>query len=264
MDLKKLMWEGPAPIVPPNMGHRVNFAWCPEDWRRFELSVRAAYPNVFFYEGLLNSEESGEAEPPLTRIERLDRSRRGRTIRMLFPDPTWEPKWIRRVDGSGNPYWAFDQYWSPIIWMGSPTAESYEDRWWPRDGNPPVVAWPAQSIQSSYRRQFEHEATCQAKILNLARKIGRRMVKIRWESLADYRAGIGRVDPYFRSSEAHYVSDGVIDWYRQDRKRALFLNVLPQLGMAFSRMPPEDVPDHFWGDVKKPKWVLEAIEKYRR
>jgi hypothetical protein len=264
MDLKKLMWEGPAPIVPPNMGHTVSFAWCPEDWRRFELSVRAAYPNVFFYEGLLNSEESGEAEPPLTRIERLDRSRRGRTIRMLFPHPTWEPKWIRRVDGSGNPYWAFDQYWSPIIWMGSPTAESYEDRWWPRDGNPPVVAWPAQSIQSSYRRQFEHEATCQAKILNLARKIGRRMVKIRWESLADYRAGIGRVDPYFRSSEAHYVSDGVIDWYRQDRKRALFLNVLPQLGMAFSRMPPEDVPDHFWGDVKKPKWVLEAIEKYRR
>ena len=148
--------------------------------------------------------------------------------------------------------------------MGSPTAESYEDRWWPRDGNPPVVVWPGRSIQSSYRRQFEHEAKCQAKILNLARKIGRRMVLLRWESLADYRAGIGRVDPYFRSSEAHYVSDGVIDWYRQDRKRALFLNVLPQLGMAFSHMPPEDVPDHFWGDVKKPKWVLEAIEKYRR
>jgi hypothetical protein len=29
-------------------------------------------------------------------------------------------------------------------------------------------------------------------------------------------------------------------------------------------MPPEDVPEHFWGDVKKPKWVLEAIEQYRR
>jgi hypothetical protein len=24
------------------------------------------------------------------------------------------------------------------------------------------------------------------------------------------------------------------------------------------------VPEHFWGDVEKPKWVLEAIEKYRR
>jgi hypothetical protein len=35
-------------------------------------------------------------------------------------------------------------------------------------------------------------------------------------------------------------------------------------GLALSHMPPEDVPEHFWGDVKKPKWVLEAIEKYRR
>jgi hypothetical protein len=183
---------------------------------------------------------------------------------MLFPDPTWEPKWIRQVARSGNLYWDFDQYWSPIISMGSPTTRPYEDILWPRDGNPPVMTWPSRSIQSSYRRQFEHEAKCQAKILNLARKIGRRMVSIRWESLADYRAGIGRVYRFFRSSEAHYVSDGVIDWYRQDRTRALFLNVLPQLGMAFSYLPPEDVPEHFWGDVKKPKWVLEAIEKYRR
>jgi len=264
MDLKKLMWEGSAPIVPPNMGHTVSFAWCPEDWRRFELSVRAAYPNVFFYEALLNSEESGEAEPPMTRLERFDRSRPGRTIRMLFPDPTWEPKWIRRADGYGNLYWTFDQYWSPRIWMGPPTAEPYECTWWLRDDRPPVVAWQGRTIQSSYRRQFEHEARCQAKILNLARKIGRRMVEIRWESLADYRAGIGRVDRFFRSDRSRYASDGVIDWYRQDRKRALFLNVLPQLGMAFSYLPPEDVPEHFWGDVKKPKWVLEAIEKYRR
>jgi hypothetical protein len=33
---------------------------------------------------------------------------------------------------------------------------------------------------------------------------------------------------------------------------------------TFAYLPPEDVPDHFWGEVKKPKWVLEAIEKYRR
>ncbi len=264
MDLTKLMREGPKPVIPPNIGHTVSFAWCPKDWRRFELAVRTVYPNVYFYESLLNSEELGEAEPPMTRLDRLVCSRPGRTIRMLFPDPTWEPKWIRQADDFGNLYWTFDQYWSPRIWMGPPTEEPYEDRWWPRDGSSPVVAWQGRSIQSSYRRQFEHEAKCQAKILNLARKIGRRMVLIRWESLADYRAGIGRVDRFFRSGESHYASDGVIEWYRQDRSRALFLNVLPQLGMAFSHMPPEDVPDHFWGDVKKPKWVLEAIEKYRR
>jgi hypothetical protein len=47
MDVKPLLWEGPNPVTPPNMGRSVSFAWCLEDWRKFELSVRAAYPNVF-------------------------------------------------------------------------------------------------------------------------------------------------------------------------------------------------------------------------
>jgi hypothetical protein len=104
------------------MGRHVTFAWCPEDWRRFELSVRAAYPNVFFYEELKSSEESGEAEPALMHIERLDHSQPGRTIKMLFPDPAWQPKLVRRPDKWGKLHWTFDQYWSPRIWMGSPTA----------------------------------------------------------------------------------------------------------------------------------------------
>ena len=60
MDVKQLLWEGPTPVIPPNTGRHVQFAWGLEDWREFQLSVSAAYPNVFFYEGLKNSEESGD------------------------------------------------------------------------------------------------------------------------------------------------------------------------------------------------------------
>ena len=264
MDLKELMWEGPDPIVPPNLGHEVRFAWCPEDWRQFELSVRAAYPNVFFYEKFLRSERSGEIEPKLMRIERLDQSRPGRVIQMLFPDPAWEPKLIRGPNQYGKPEWDLDQYWSPRIWMGPPTAGPRDNfvRWeGAEDANLP--AWPGRSIQSSYRRQFENEVTCQSKILNLARKRGRRMVIVFWKSFADYQAGIGKV-PERIFPKNYFVSEGVLDWYRQSPKHMLGVNSMAGRDWTFAYLPPEDVPDHFWGDVKKPKWVLEAIEKYRR
>ncbi len=267
MDVTKLPWEGPTPVTPPSMGRHVTFAWCPEDWRRFELSVRAAYPNVFFYEELKSSEESGEAEPALMHIERLDHSQPGRTIKMLFPDPAWQPKLVRRPDKWGKLHWTFDQYWSPRIWMGSPTAgpeRSWQAEQWCPDDELPVQVWPNRGIQSSFRRQFPQEAKCEAKILNLARKIGRRTVRIRWASLADFRAGIGTVNLNMHTDFSYYVSESVIDWYRQDRRRALDLEVTKSTGRASSRMPPEDVPEHFWGDVEKPKWVVEAIERYRR
>ncbi len=264
MDVKQLLWEGPTPVTLPNMGRHVTFAWCPEDWRRFELSVRAAYPNVLFYERLKNSEESGEAEPPLTCIKRLDQSRPGRTIEMCFPAPEWVPRLIRRPNKWGKLLWTLDQYWSPQIWMGSPTLSPVEGIWPHRDGGKPVVGWLSREIQSSFRRQFTHEVKCEARILNLARKIGRRMVEIRWQSASDHQAGIGAVSRFFPMSASFYASDCVVDWYRQDRTRVLNFDPLNREGLVSSYLPPEDVPEHFWGDVKKPKWVLEAIEKYRR
>jgi len=221
----------------------------------------------FFYEDLKSSEESGEAEPPLTCIERLDLSRQGRSIRMLFPDPAWEPKLVRLPDKWGNHHWTFDQYWSPRIWMGWPTSgpeRSWQAERWSEDGNASVAVWPGRGIQSSFRRQFTHEVKCEAKILNLARKVGRRTVRIYWASLDHFRAGDGAVSKFVRIDPSYYVSETVLDWRRQGPMRALDLDVIKSKGDAFSRMPPEDVPEHFWGDVKKPKWVLEAIEKYRR
>jgi len=264
MDVKPLLWEGPNPVTPPNMGRSVSFAWCLEDWRKFELSVRAAYPNVFFYEELKNSEESGEAEPPLTRIERLDESRSERTIRMLFPDPEWVPKLVRLPDKWGKFHWTFDQYWSRRIWMGSPRNEPKEDSRWHTDGKIPARYWGANMIQSSFRRQFENEKKIEAKVMNLTRKIGRRMVSIYWQSLADFHAGIGRVAGFFGNSKSFFASEGAIDWYRQNPGATIHIEFPKRSGSAFSHMPPEDVPEHFWGDVKKPKWVLEAIEKHRR
>jgi hypothetical protein len=266
MDVNQLLWEGPNPMIPPNMGRSVSFAWCPEDWRKFELSVRAAYPNVFFYECLKSSEESGEVEPPLTRIERLDAARPGRSIEMLFPDPAWEPKLLRLPDKWGKSHWTFDQYWSPRIWMGSPTAgpeRSWQAEKWSVDGDQPVEVWPTRGIQSSLRRQFAHEVKCEAKILNFARKIGRRLINICWRSLADYRARVGTVDRALGTSASFYATDGAIDWYRRDSSRAFCLLVMrDRTGCSY--LPPEDVPEHFWGDVEKPKWVVEAIERYRR
>ena len=267
MDVKRLLWEGPTPVTPPNTGRHVQFAWGLEDWREFQLSVSAAYPNVFFYEGLKNSEESGEAEPPLTPIERLDQSRRGRKIEMCFPAPEWVPRLIRTPNKWGKLHWTFDQYWSPRIWFGSPTAgpsPTWQSEPWRIDGVAPVEVWASREIQSSFRRQFAQEVKCEAKIMNLARKIGRRMVSIRWESLADYLRGIGRVDRFFPTSASYFASASAVDWYRQGGSRLFNLRTLNREGLALSHMPPEDVPDHFWGDVKKPKWVLEAIEKYRR
>jgi hypothetical protein len=267
MDVKQLLWEGPNPITPPNMGRSVSFAWCPEDWRKFELSVRAAYPNVFFYEELKSSEESSEAEPPLTRIERLDQSRVGRVICMLFPDPEWIPKLVHLPNKWDQLSWTLDQYWSPKIWMGWPTvgpSRSWQAERWSEDGNAPVAVWPDRAIQSSFRRQFAHEVKCEAKILNLARKIGRRTVRIYWASLDHFRAGDGAVNRHLKTDLSYYVSETVLDWRRQGPMRALDLDVAKNTGVGFSRMPPEDVPEHFWGDVEKPKWVLEAIEKYRR
>ncbi len=267
MDVKQLLWEGPNPVTPPNMGRSVSFAWCPEDWRKFELSVRVAYPNVFFYEELKNSEESGETEPPLTRIERLDQSRPDRIIRMLFPDPEWTPKLVRLPNKWGQLRWTLDQYWSPRIWMGWPTVgptRSWQAERWSEDGNAPVAVWPSRGIESSFRRQFAHEVKCEAKILNLARKIGRRTVRVCWASLDHFRAGDGTVNRYLKNDFTYYVSETVLDWRRQGPMRALNLYVTKSTGFGLSRMPPEDVPEHFWGDVQKPKWVIEAIEKYRR
>jgi hypothetical protein len=264
VDVKQLLWEGPTPVTPPNTGRSVSFAWCPEDWRKFELSVRTAYPNVFFYEGLKNSEESGEAEPPLIRIERLDQSRRDRKIEMCFPAPEWLPRLIRMPNKWGKLQWTFDQYWSPRIWMDAPRTEPIYDLWWHVHGEIPAHYWPGNMIQSSFRQQFEREKRIEAKIMNLARKIGRRMVHVYWGSLADFHAGIGRVYGGFGNSKSFAASEGVIDWYRQNRGATICVEFPKRSGSAFSRMPPEDVPDHFWGDVKKPKWVLEAIEKYRR
>jgi len=264
MDLKKLMWEGPTPVTPPNTGRSISVAWCPEDWRKFELSVRAAYPNVFIYEGLKNSEESGEAEPSLTRIERLDQSRDGRRIEICFPATEWLPRLIRRPDKWGKFHWTFDRYWSPRIWMDPPRKEPKEDLWWHTDGEIPARYWRGNMIQSSFRRQFEHEKRIEAKVLSLVRKIGRRMVSIYWQSLADFHAGIGRVDGAFGNSKSFSASEGVIDWYRQNPGATICVQFPKRSGSAYSYMPPEDVPEHFWGDVKKPKWVVEAIEKYRR
>ena len=267
MDVRQLLWEGPDPATPPNTGRHIRFGWRLEDWKQFEKSVRAAYPNVFFYEQLKNSEESGETEPPLTRIERLDQSRSDRTIRMLFPNPDWVPKLIRLPDKRGKLYWTFDQYWSPRIWFGSPADgpdATWQSRPWHIDGVSPVEVWASREIQSSFRRQFAHEVKCEAKIMRLACKIGRRMVRVRWESFADYRRGVGRVDRFFSTSASYFASDSVVEWCRRGDSRVLNLMTLNREGLALSHMPPEDVPEHFWGDVKKPKWVLEAIEKYRR
>ena len=151
MDLKKLTREGPDPIVPTNSGHEVRFAWCPEDWRQFELSVRAAFPNVFFCEKFLRSERSGEIEPKLARIERLDQSRPDHVIQMLFPDPAWEPKPIRGPNRYDKREWDLDQYWSPRIWMGPPTAGPRENfvGWEGADGAN-LRAWPGRYIQPAF------------------------------------------------------------------------------------------------------------------
>jgi hypothetical protein len=151
--------------------------------------------------------------------------------------------------------------------MGWPTvgpSRSWQAERWSEDGNAPVAVWPGRTIQSSFRRQFAHEVKCEAKILNLARKIGRRTVRIYWASLDHFRAGDGAVNRYLKTDLSYYVSETVLDWRRQGPMRALDLDVAKKTGVGFSRMPPEDVPEHFWGDVEKPKWVLEAIEKYRR
>jgi hypothetical protein len=264
MDVKQLLWEGPNPVTPPNMGRSVSFAWHLADWQTFELAVRTAYPNVFFYEGLKNSEESGETEPPLTRIERLDQSRSGRKIEMCFPALEWVPRLIRRPNKWGKLKWTFDQYWSPQIWVDAPRKDAKYDLWWHIDEETPAHYWPGNMIQSSFRRQFEREKKIEAKVLGFARKIGRRMVCVYWESLTNFHAGIGRVDGAFGNSKSFLASESVIDWYRQNPGTAICIEFPKRSGSAYSHMPPEDVPEHFWGDVKKPKWVLEAIERYRR
>jgi len=263
MDMKTLLWEGPHPAVPPNMGHDLTVLWTNEDWETFMRSVRAAFPNAMFLVDLIGTQDSSAEKPELRIVDRFVGREPIRRIKLLFPDPDWRPKYIQVPNSRGKLDWMLDQYWSPRIWFMGLFEEPGSSDWMGMAEDRPVERWYSRSINTSYRRQIDREKTTQAKVLNLARKIGRRLVAVRWPSLADYFAGNGTVKKFWPQGESVFASEAVIRWYREDRYRALGLNVLRSNKAAFSCLPPEDVPDHFWGDVKKPKWVAEAVEKYR-
>lgn len=263
MDMKSLLWEGPHPAVPPNMGHDLSLLWEAEDWDRFMQSVREAFPNVVFFVELKSTEERSPDRPELRIVDRFVGLEKYRTIKMLFPDPSWEPKYVRIPNKWGAMEWTLDQYWSPRIWFsGSLQEVGYQD-WMGTAVEDPIAYWGTRGISTSYRRQIEREFKIQAKVLSLARKLGRRTVPIYWKSLKHFREGDGTVYRWFSTTESCFISPGTMARYRRAKTLALGLHGVG-LGMyGFSRLPPEDVPDHFWGDVKKPKWVLEAIEKHR-
>jgi|GEM_PF-3396890 len=256
-------WEGPIPPRSPDLGHNQYLFWTDEDRYRFDRMLRAEFPNILIYERLLNSESHAAEKPELRIVERLDETRLGRSLVAIFPDPAWKPELVFR-GSKGVPdllRWDFDRYWSPIITIS--TRRRYEEFsvWRDQPTAPKVESWAIGEIQTSYRRIYERERLIQARVLRLARKLGRNVVGVWWDTCDEFRSGRGFVTKSWMRCNLPIATPSAIEWMRAEPGRRLGMSInFAQNGRAF--FPPEDVPEHVWRDYPKPKWAVEAIAKH--
>lgn len=256
-------FEGPIPQTGGDAGHRVEFLWSDEDRLSFGEKLRAEFGCVFIHERILLSEQNPEPEPALRIVERLDLASRDRGTIIEFPHPSWTPKlaWIGTRANPGNLRWTLDQYWSPVLHLMPRILPIKSTNWDGLAADNPIEFWATIDISTSYRRSVERERRIEQRAMSIAKKIGRKMVPIEWQSCQDFRANRYRIWTAAMKYESIFAGSAAIDWVRAEPHRALRLRIRNS-GAAISLLPPEDIPEEIWGDYPKPKWAQDAIAKH--
>ncbi len=262
-DFDDLRREGPIPAIVPNFGHRREICWTRADLGRFGDALRRAFPDAFFYEHFESGDETCPKPSPLV-PERLDDPRIVNSIHVLFPYPGWKPKLVLATYDPGRvkPYWTWSHYVSPILTInnglrGSGALNidaSAPDTWIDEAADSPIETWRLSSVTTSYRRELPEERRIQARALRILERMCVRTVPVRWDTYADFQARKGRVRKSGFLAGCGWVTPAVLDWYRAAPRRAIDLGLFMQ-GSADSCLPVDEVPDSWWGDVRKPKWA---------
>jgi len=249
--------EDSRPAIRPNAGHHVSTHWTDADRRLFGDKLRRKFPNVLFVEEFPRFVEGDAAYTPRF-AENLDETTPGRNVVAIFPPPAWRPD-VVLTKGDMHSYWSWKFYLSPIVSINARPLPEWR-RYWTHDWFGDAVDGPIRTadwirVATSYRRELESERRIQAAVLRLAAGMGRQLVPIRWGSYADYRNRNGQVSLSWMRLERQFASQGIIDWVRAEPRREIYLSVTRTSRVGETWLPPEDVPDSWWGDVPKPKWA---------
>jgi len=261
MNIDDLMREGERPAISPNAGRVRDLAWTPEDWGRYGAALKAAFPDILFYEDF-GHVAYREEKPEVRFFERLDDPAIARRIRAFFPYEGWKPDLVRVLHrfpyGSDPMYWTWAHYLSPLLGLNETSKRSAGHMDWRGQAvDAPIEVWHAGRLNTSYRRLLVEERRIEGKVYRLAQKQCVRAVPVDWSSLEDFRAGRFTVSKVGFMIGKGWTSQAVVDWCLEKPQRVidLFVNVN---GSAHACLPVERVPDSAWGDIRKPKWAERA------
>jgi hypothetical protein len=258
MDIEDLMREGPTPAIGPDAGHRRRIVWTIDDAQQFVELLRAEFPNVFLYEDF--GWRASRPEMPQVRIvERVDDIRTIHEINAILPYRDWKPDLVQ-VESSrpgGPPRWVWARYVSPQISFHLPCDPVHRPDWHEagRSRVRPFEAWVGEDLMTSYRRELPEEKRALDRIIGIARKLCVLAVPVAWESEAAYLGGNGRVLGRPKMPlRSRWATPATIKWCRAAADRVLDGTAWAS-GGAYGYLPPELVPDSWWGDIAKPKWA---------
>lgn len=256
MSIENVWREGIHPALPPNAGHRRRMSWAIADWLAFERDLRAAFPNVFFYEEWSRVKD-WPARPKLRIIERLDEPGIEREVCAMFPYPGWEPE-LAFDDTPGRswrPFWTWKNYLSPhlrfSVWeRDEPTKKAFSAT----ERNRIVSSWGSRELTTSFRKSLPAEGRLVAKVLRMIEKRSRKVVPVDFRSYAEFRDGKGKIAAYAMRWESLYASTAVVEWAKSGPDRLVQFES-PVHGSERGWLPPECLSDAHWEGIRRPKWA---------